>query len=102
MTEQTKTITLPVGVPNVDISKLLVELGACASRAHAKRLVKQRAVSIDGSIVTSLIVDLPPEDPVIKVGKRFFTKLITPRKTFRVSVDTKEGIAKILEEVKDE
>lgn len=96
-----KTITLPVGIPNIDLSKLLVEIGACSSRSMAKRLIEQKTVSLDGVVVSDKIVDLPPEDPVIKCGKRFFRKLMMPRKTFKVDVDEEAGIAKILEEVKD-
>lgn len=96
MPEHIKTITLPTGVAGVDLSKLLVELGACSSRSQAKRLIKQGVVSIDKVVTTNSVVTLPPTDPVIKCGRGFYRKLVMPRKTFTVLVDNENKEARIL------
>jgi tyrosyl-tRNA synthetase len=58
-------------------SSLLVKMGVAKSRSEAKRLIKQRAVELDGEIVTEkdMLVSIR-DGTIIKVGKRRFVKIV--------------------------
>ena len=87
-----KTITLPIG-GEFDTIKLLLSLGACPSRAEAKRLVEQSAVDVDGENVG--LTFKKTEDFIIHCGKHFWREVVLPRKTFRVETNGRD-YAKII------
>jgi tyrosyl-tRNA synthetase len=60
-------------------AKLLVYLGEIASKSEADRLMKQRAVEINNSIVTDIGSEIDLSKPttfMVRVGKRNFFRLI--------------------------
>jgi len=73
---------LPTEIPEIEIapvpmmaSKLVVATAAVSS-SEAKRLIRQSAVSIDGSRITDPNAEVKPADGmVIQVGKRKFARL---------------------------
>ena len=77
----TITNSSPTEKLRISLPKVLVEIGASASISSARRLIKQGAVELDGVVETSVIVDLPPANTVLKCGKRFWGKLIITRMT---------------------
>jgi tyrosyl-tRNA synthetase len=58
------------------VSQLLLDGGLAPSRSEAKRLIRQGAVSIDGSRVEEDRELSIAEDLVLKVGKRRFLKIV--------------------------
>jgi tyrosyl-tRNA synthetase len=59
--------------------RLLTETGLAPSKNEANRLVDQRAVEIDGVVVTDPRSDVPVHDgSILKVGKRRFARLKLP------------------------
>jgi tyrosyl-tRNA synthetase len=60
------------------LSAFLAEAGLAASGADAKRLIDQRAVSLDGNVLESNITTDGLTEGVLKVGKRQFVRLIEP------------------------
>ena len=74
---------LPDDIPEVKIppepiavSKLLVYCDFTSSTSEAKRMVKQSAVSIDGSKITDPNAEITPTNGmIIQVGKRKFARL---------------------------
>lgn len=54
---------------------VLAAQGLCASRAEAKRLVRQGALSIDGARCEDAETPLVPGEYVLKLGKKRFLKL---------------------------
>jgi len=64
--------TEPVALP-----QLLVEAGLVKSTSEGRRMIKQSAVSIDGTKVTDVdSVVVPQGEVLLKVGKRRFSKVI--------------------------
>jgi len=60
---------------SIRITELLTSMGMCASNGEVKRLIKQKAISVDGEKVTDF--DFLVEGAgIIKVGKRRFLKVI--------------------------
>jgi tyrosyl-tRNA synthetase len=63
----------------IALMQLLIELGAAASKAEARRLIEQGGVSVDGErcIVVNEMLLLSPDKPAreIKVGKRRFFRV---------------------------
>ena len=71
------------GTSSLSIIKLMTGAGLAKSNGEARRLVKQNAVSIDGEKVSDPMeeVNLAERTPfVMKVGKRKFTRVVTPEK----------------------
>lgn len=70
---------IPEDMPDVKATKgellidLLVRENIVASKSEARRLIDQKAVSIDGTAITSH--DQPATAGVVKVGKRKFVKI---------------------------
>ena len=60
----------------VYLPKLLKESGLVKSNSEARRLIKQGAVSLDGTKVSQDEVDRPAQGTILKVGKRRFLKLV--------------------------
>jgi tyrosyl-tRNA synthetase len=58
------------------LSAFLVDAGLAGSGADAKRLIEQRAVSLDGTVLESNITSDGLTEGVLKVGKRQFARLI--------------------------
>ncbi|WP_456433939.1 tyrosine--tRNA ligase [Thermosulfuriphilus sp.] len=58
------------------LPRLLKEEGLASSTSEARRLIKQRAISLDGRKLDSEDLELAPGTFVLKVGKRRFLKLI--------------------------
>jgi len=67
----------------LNIIDLIIELGIRASRAEAKRLVRQGGVSLDGVRIEDIALELerkPGKEYLLKIGKRMFYKLIFEEK----------------------
>jgi len=61
------------------VVRLLTETGLASSKTEANRLVDQRAVELDGVLVTDPKADMPVHDgSILKVGKRRFARLRVP------------------------
>lgn len=63
---------------SVHIDKLLLAVGACSSRAEARRLIKQGAVEIDGEKASNVATIW--DGSILHVGKRFWCRLQLPHK----------------------
>ena len=66
---------------SVQVVKLISGAGLVASNGEARRLIKQKAVSIDGEKVEdpTEVVDLSKRAPfVLKAGKRKFVRVVLP------------------------
>ena len=74
-------LALPSGADRSQtrLSSLLVNAGLAASGGEAKRLIDQRAVSLDGrTLETNVMADALGEG-ILKVGKRHFVRLVEPQ-----------------------
>jgi tyrosyl-tRNA synthetase len=63
---------------NVYLPKLMNVLGLADSNSHARRLIEQGGVRLDGQAVTDVAAELPVAElrgRVIQVGRRGFTRL---------------------------
>jgi len=75
---------IPEDIPDFHASPgaLLVDVlaasGLCASKAEAKRLCKQSAVTVDGQRVEDVAFAFAPGGYVLKVGKRRFLRVVCP------------------------
>jgi tyrosyl-tRNA synthetase len=59
------------GQCSVKLDKLLVQAGLVSSASEAARKIKERAVSVDGKVVTEPRIDLPTETPVsVRLGRK--------------------------------
>ncbi len=59
------------------LAQLLVEAGLVSSTSEGRRMIKQNAVSLGGSKVTDMNLNVEPEGEVLlRVGKRRFCKVI--------------------------
>lgn len=66
-----------VGEENVWIPKLLLDADMVKSTSDGRRMVKQNAVSVNGTKVTDPSVEIPAKGEVLlKVGKRRFCRVI--------------------------
>ncbi len=72
----------------VDMSKILVAIGACKSRSEAKRLIKQKAVLIDGE--TAGRMEIIRDGAIVRCGKHFFMKLVNTDETDKGGIVFKE------------
>ena len=69
------TVTVAPGT-TVGLVELLTQHQLAASKSEARRLIQQRAVSVDGEKIVDIHATITVEHPVvIKVGKRRFLKL---------------------------
>lgn len=67
---------IKINKKEIDILELLVELKLASSKSEAKRLIKQNAVRIDGSLKNDWREKIRiKKEMVIKVGKRKFVKV---------------------------
>ena len=74
--ENIPEIMLEKGEGRVWLPKLLVETGLTESTSEARRLIKQQAVTLDGTKIVDTEFSLQPTGEVlIKVGKRRFAKV---------------------------
>ena len=81
--QQVIDLALPSGADRSQtrLSSLLVKVGLAASGGEAKRLIDQRAVSLDGiTLETNIMADALGEG-ILKVGKRQFVRLVEPQET---------------------
>ncbi len=64
---------------NTHILEYLVASGGATSKSDARRKIEQGGVSIDGTKITDTNYELTEDtaDKVIKVGKKFFVKIMT-------------------------
>jgi tyrosyl-tRNA synthetase len=62
----------PAGELQIRVSKLLLQLGLAASGAEASRKLAEKAVKIDGEVVSNSAVplDMLPTRLVVRLGKR--------------------------------
>jgi tyrosyl-tRNA synthetase len=62
----------PAGELQIRTSKLLLQLGLAASGAEASRKLAEKAVKIDGQVVTNaaISIDTLPTRLVVRLGKR--------------------------------
>lgn len=59
------------------LPQLLVDLGMVKSTSDGRRMIKQNAVSLDGTKVTDMKTNVAPQgEMLVKVGKRRFCKVI--------------------------
>lgn len=59
------------------LPQLLVDLGMVQSTSDGRRMIKQNAVSLDGTKVTDMKTNVAPQgEMLVKVGKRRFCKVI--------------------------
>jgi tyrosyl-tRNA synthetase len=62
----------------VNIVDLIFDAGFAPSKSQARRLVQQRAVRLDGDVVSSIDTEVSPEgEQILQVGKRRFLRLVT-------------------------
>ncbi|MBI4846430.1 MAG: tyrosine--tRNA ligase [Candidatus Omnitrophica bacterium] len=59
------------------ICKMLTACGACKSSSDARRLIQQKAVMLNGGIVSDVALELPIPDKeyLLKIGKKQFIKI---------------------------
>ncbi len=68
---------VPVSAPwPVRLSTLMVRAGAARSESQAKQLILQKAVDLDGSTVTDPFAEASPDGQILRVGKRFYCRLV--------------------------
>ncbi|MDA8028707.1 MAG: tyrosine--tRNA ligase [Nitrospiraceae bacterium] len=68
---------VPVSGPfPVRLSTLMVQSGAARSESQAKQLILQKAVDLDGSTVTDPFAEAHPNGQILRVGKRFYCRLV--------------------------
>jgi tyrosyl-tRNA synthetase len=65
----------------IDVSRVLVNIGAVESRSEAYRLIRQGAVEIDGEQIDHPITRDLKDGSIIKVGKRRFARVINSDRT---------------------
>ncbi|MDD5530307.1 MAG: tyrosine--tRNA ligase [bacterium] len=59
------------------LPQLLLDSGAVPTKNEARRLIEQKAVEVDGQVVTDVKFELEVKSPVVlKVGKRQFLKVV--------------------------
>ena len=76
--EEAPTVKLPKGLPK-KLTALLVELSLAPSKAEAERLIKQKAVEIDGATVEDPRKDIDLSKPVnflLRAGKKKFLRVV--------------------------
>jgi tyrosyl-tRNA synthetase len=62
--------------PSYRILDLMVQVGTCASKGEARRLVTQGGVSLDGEKISDPFLQLKiDKEMILKVGKRKFAKI---------------------------
>jgi tyrosyl-tRNA synthetase len=65
--------------PNqIRLPKLLVQMGLAASGAEANRKITEKAVKVDGEVVTAALLSVPalPAQVSVRLGKRAKVALI--------------------------
>jgi len=67
--------TVEVSAGEVKLPVLLQETGMVKSRSEARRLINQKAIDFNGETVTSEVLNIPPGEHVLKIGKKKFLKL---------------------------
>jgi tyrosyl-tRNA synthetase len=75
---ESPTVKLPKGPPK-KLTALLVDLKLAPSKAEAERLIKQKAVEIDGATIEDSRKDLDLSKPVnflLRAGKKKFVRII--------------------------
>jgi ribosome-associated protein YbcJ (S4-like RNA binding protein) len=65
----------PLPPEPISLKHLLVSCGAVASASEAKRLIVQRAVSIDGVKTIDPNQEITPAGQVVRVGKLIFGQI---------------------------
>jgi len=62
----------------ISLPELLTQTGLVSSKSEARRLIKQKAVSIEGEKVTDphAVLDLRQAPFVVRVGKRRFARIV--------------------------
>ena len=80
---QVTDLALPSGahLSQTRLSSLLVSAGLAASGGEAKRLIDQRAVSLDGKTLDTNIMADTLGEGILKVGKRHFVRLVESQET---------------------
>ena len=76
--EEAPTVQLPKGLPK-KLTALLVELSLAPSKAEAERLIKQKAVEIDGATVEDPRKDIDLSKPLnflLRAGKKKFLRVV--------------------------
>ena len=74
--DEIETRVVPSGQP---LFTLIADTGLTASRAEARRLIQQGAVSLDGEKIGDPYFTLPDGvNVLLKVGKRRFLQVVAP------------------------
>ncbi|OGF51738.1 tyrosine--tRNA ligase [Candidatus Giovannonibacteria bacterium RIFCSPLOWO2_02_FULL_43_11b] len=61
--------------PKASISQIIVKSGACQSMSKARELVRQKAIELDGKIITDPAFK-PNTTGILKIGKKKFIKIV--------------------------
>ena len=65
------------GLADLRIGSLCVAAGLCSSQSEARRLISQKAVRLDGELITDVNQSLiTPGNCVLRVGKRRYARLL--------------------------
>jgi len=67
---------LPPGTQTIYLPKVLKETALVKSSSEARRLIRQGAVSIDGTKIGSEEIELQGAEVILKIGKRRFLRII--------------------------
>jgi tyrosyl-tRNA synthetase len=73
---------IPENIPEVHIRAnsslidLIMATHVVSSKSQARRLIEQRAVEIDGEVLTSPNEKIDPRGKIVKIGKKHFFKVI--------------------------
>ncbi len=70
-----QTLSLAGAGGEMGLLEIVESLGLSKSRAETRRLVKQRAVSIDGERVEDPTLGLPAGTFLLRVGRRRFARV---------------------------
>jgi tyrosyl-tRNA synthetase len=75
--EEIAECEIAAGEESIWLPKLLLDAGLVSSTSDGRRMIKQNAVSLDGTKVTNVDAKLPASGKVLlKVGKRRFCRIV--------------------------
>lgn len=75
--ENMNTFVYPKLSDGVNVCELASEVGICASRGEARRLIAQAGISIDGNKITDDKLMVKANEVVISKGKKIHLKVVT-------------------------
>ena len=75
--ENMNIVVYPKLAEGVNVCELAAEVGICASRGEARRLIAQAGISIDGNKITDDKLMVKANEVVISKGKKIHLKVVT-------------------------